>query len=370
VTHHDGEKGKALVLGFPSFFASAVIEALAHASQRDVVFLCPHRLIPSARIWAGHFRRLKKRVEILEGEPFHIDFGLSGDEWMSLRDGVEIVYHLFPPCASRDNVRKALLESLELCDCALRLKRLVLLSLFGGGPADPAAPLDLHAAPPEREEASPWSLHAAASEKILLARRSRLPWTIFRSGIPAPRTLTHMPGQTTNMIDRVLGALILLHCQVDIRTLKKISHRKMLLTPVETLADAAVRLAEADEAEGEILNLYYDDGFDINFIRQVIDSVVTNPRIVDRAFLTRCRKKGQNLLAQWCTDMTPSGLLRYATAERYEPCERTARILRDAGIHPPQIGEILVDAIKFNVNAIEESIRSLEAMDQVSDSLV
>jgi len=184
VTHHDNEKGKALVLGFPSFFASAVIEALALKSQRDVVFLCPHKLIPSARIWTGHFRRSKKRVEILEGEPFHIDFGLSGSEWTQLRDGVEVVYHLIPPCSSRENVRKALVESLELCDGAPRLKRLVLLSLFGSGLADPSAPPGLHAALTGEEDASPWTLNAVASERILLARKGRLPWTIFRCGTP------------------------------------------------------------------------------------------------------------------------------------------------------------------------------------------
>jgi hypothetical protein len=370
VTHHDKDKGKALVLGFPSFFASTVIETLVRASQMDVVFLCPHKLTPSARIWTGQFRRLKRKVEILEGEPYQIDFGLSGSEWMQLKDGVEVVYHLFSPCRDHDQVRKALVESLELCDRAPRFRRLVLLSLFGSGAADPSAPLALHAALPDEEDASPWTLNAAASERMLLARRSRLPWTIFRTAVPAPRNLTLMPGRTTNAVDRVLKVLILLHCQVDIRTLKKVSHRRMLFTPVETLAEAAVELVRRKETEGETLNFYDDDGFDVNFIRQVIDSVVTNPKIVDESFLTRCRKNGQKLLAQWQADMTPAEMLRCATTAWHEPCERTRKIFRDAGINVPQIGEILVDAIKVSVRAIEENIRSLEAQEQVSDSLV
>lgn len=369
VTHHDKEKGKALVLGFPSFFASAVIEALVHGSHREVVFLCPHRLIPSARIWAGQFRRFKKRVEILEGEPFHIDFGLSGSEWTKLRDGVEVVYHLFPPCSSSEMVRKALVESLELCDSAPRMRRLVLLSLFGSVGTDSPAPLDLHGVLRGEDEPSPWTLNATASENMLLVRKGRLPWTVFRSGVPAPRNPTLMPGRTTNMIDRVLKVLILLHCQVDIKTLKRISQRRMLFTPVETLAEAAVRLVDRDDAAGKILDFCYDDGFDVNFIRQVIDSVVTNPKIVDEVFMTRCRKKGQKLLGQWSTDMTPARLLRCATADWSVSSERTQGILHDAGISVPQVGEILVDAIKANVKAIEENIKSLEAQDQVSDSL-
>jgi len=369
VTHRDSGKGKALVLGFPSYFASAVIEALVNASQREVVFLCPHKLIPSARIWAGQFRRFRKRVEILEGEPFQIDFGLSGSEWTQLRDGVEVVYHFFPPCSSGENVRKALVESLELCDSAPHMRRLVLLSLFGSGGTGSPPPLDLQAVLRGEDDASPWSANAAASEGMLLARKGRLPWTVFRSGVPAPRNPTLMPVRTTNMIDRVLKVLILLHCQVDIKTLKKISHRRMLFTPVETLAEAAVGLVDRDDAEGEILDFCYDDGFDVNFIRQVIDSVVTNPKIVDSLFLTRCRKKGQKLLGQWFTDMTPARLLRCATADWSAPSERTQSILRDAGIPVPQVGEILVDAIKATVKAIEENIKSLEAQDQVSDSL-
>jgi len=364
----NANEGRALVIGFPSFYAGALVETLVKKTSRRISFLCPHRLIPSATIWSEHFKRRRKKIEILEGEPHHVDFGLSGSEWNKLKDETEIVYHFYPPGNPRSNVRKALVETLELCESAPGFKRLVFLSLLGGESRDTVKP---HGVLFNGKDAavSPWALNSTTAEKILITRKNAIPWTIFRCSVPAPLSPTFMPARTTNITDKVLQVLILLHCQVDIKTLKRIASRHMLFTPVETLAEAATVLAESSDGIGKTLNFFYDDGFDINFLRQVIDSIVNNRNIVRETFTTNCRKRGQKLLDLWLTDISPFRLLTHSTTYAAARCEQTQELLRQHGIKVPEIGVILTESIKVNVRTIEESIRTFESEDRISDAL-
>jgi hypothetical protein len=356
-------EGKALVVGFPSFYTSALIETLARRNERAVL-LCAHGLIPSAKIWTGQFGRAGKMVEILEGDPARIDFALSGAEWQKLRDETRVVYHCISPGASRNAMRAAMEETLEICTNAPGLERLVLLSLCRP---------DREAGPRRGGEngkgPSPWDLGCAAAEAMLTSRPSGPPWTIIRCAVPAPMSPSFMPGRTTDIVDRTLQVLILLHCQLDLKTLKTMAARRMLLTPVETLAEAAVTLVAGDRAAGETLDLCDEEGFDITFLRQVIDSVTSNTSIAGADFTGRCRKTGPKLLDGWLVDLTPQDLLARTTTTTRVPSDRTRAILRECGIDPPHPGTLLVEAIKVNVRIIEESMRTLESRETVGDAL-
>ena len=360
-------KGKAFVVGFPASFASSLVEALSLHTKRPVAFLCPHAFIPSAKMWSEHLRA-RRRIEILEGEPFHIDFGLSGTEWNRLQEEVEIIYHFFPVSNDKEAVRKALLETIELCESAPGFKHLVLLSLFSvrdesvlASRPDPSKSLG---AP-----TSPWARSGIIAEKMLRNRRISIPWTIIRHGVPAAVAPTFMPGKPTSIIDRVLQILIILQCQVDIKTLKKISSRHMSFTPVETLAEAAAVLPEKPHMAGETLNFYFDGTCDIHFLRQIIGSSLSDRKVVDKDFSTKCRKAAATLLKRRCGNFSPLRLLGYCTAQGYSKCEKTISFIEECGLAKPQIQSFLMQSIKANVKNIEEEIKSIESEQEIADSL-
>jgi len=361
-------KGKALVIGFPGSYACCLIEELARQPEREVVFLCPHGLMPPARIWTEQLRKRGGGIEILEGEPFTIDFGLPGVEWKKLAEETELIFHFYPPSNPRARVRGALTETLELAEAAPRFTRAVFLSLFsssvnrfGRDPGNDPASGD--------SAESPWARSAAAVEKILASRGSRLPWTVLRCGVPALLNPTFMPGKSTCTLDAVLQVLILLHCQVDIKTLKKIASRHMPFTPAEKLAEAARILAGSSEAAGEVLDVFYDDGLDISLIRRIIDSVVTGKRVAGERFTTLCRKLGPKLLEQLLGDIPPLGLLGVASSQGALPNERTGDLLQRHSVAVPSIRNILPEAIEVSLKNLEESIRLLRSREEVADSL-
>jgi hypothetical protein len=360
-----GTEGKDLVIGFPSSYACCLIETLARHGGRGVVFLCPHGLVPAARIWSGQFGRRGGGVEILEGEPTTVDFGLAGEQWKRLAEDAGVVYHFYPPSNPREKVRKALAETLELAESAPRCPRAVFLSLFSAG-------LNRFGRDPGNDPGgagSPWVRSAAAVEKILETRRPRLSWTVLRCAVPALVNPTFMPGKPTSILDAVLQVLILLHCQVDIKTFRKVEHRTMSFTPAGKLAETACALAEEEDAAGEVLNVFHDDGLDIASLRRIIDGVVSGKRIAGESFTTVCRRLGPKLLEQLLGDVPPLGLLIAATSHGAVPCERTRALLQRHGIAFPSIRNILPEAIEVSLKAVEESIRLLRSREESADSL-
>ena len=360
-------KGKAFVIGFPASFASSLLEALALHSKRPIAFLCPHTFIPSAKMWSEHLPA-SRRIEIFEGEPFHIDFGLKGTDWNRLQKEVEIIYHFFPVSNDKEAVRKALMETIELCESAPGLKHLVLLSLFSvrdesvlASRPDPSKSLG---AP-----SSPWARNGIIAEKMLRSRKGAIPWTIIRHGVPAAVAPTFMPGKPTSIIDRVLQILIILQCQVDIKTLKKISSRHMSFTPVETLAEAAAVLPEKPNMATETLNFFFNGTCDIHFLRQIIGSVLADRKVADQGFSTKCRKAAATLLERRCGNLTPLKLLGYCTTQGYSKCEKTTSFIEECGLALPQIQSFLVQSIKTSVKNIEEEIKSIESEREITDSL-
>ncbi|MFH1438382.1 MAG: SDR family oxidoreductase [Pseudomonadota bacterium] len=318
-------------------------------------------------MWSEHLPA-GRRIEILEGEPFHIDFGLRGDEWNRLQEEVEIVYHFFPVSNDREAVRKALVETVELCETAPRFRHLVLLSLFSvrdeSVRSSRPEPSNSFGAP-----SSPWARSGIIAEKMLHNRRGAIPWTILRHGVPAAVSPTFMPGKPTSIIDRVLQILVILQCQVDIKTLKKISSRHMSFTPVETLAEAAALLPDKPHMAGETLNFYFDGTCDIHFLRQIIGSVLNDQKVVNEGFTTKCRKAAEKLIERRCGDLTPLRLLGYCTTQGHSKCEKTVSFIEECGLAVPQIQSFLVQSIKANVKNIEEEIKSIESEMEITDSL-
>ncbi|GAB4208161.1 MAG: SDR family oxidoreductase [Sandaracinaceae bacterium] len=124
-----------LVTGFPTnFLATRVVKKVVGSDPAvEVRCVVPARFLDRARgvlaeLPAAH----RARVTILEGDVAAMDMGLSGPEWVALRDEVELVHHcaaatylgIDRAAAYRLNV-DGVREVLELVEHAPKLDRLV-----------------------------------------------------------------------------------------------------------------------------------------------------------------------------------------------------------------------------------------------------
>ncbi len=85
--------GRALVTGFPSFFARKLVSELLEDESTSVVALVPERDREGAEE-AAQLSGDRSRIEILSGEVGAIDFGLSGARYLALADELTVAHYV------------------------------------------------------------------------------------------------------------------------------------------------------------------------------------------------------------------------------------------------------------------------------------
>lgn len=85
--------GRALVTGFPSFFARKLVSELLEDEGTSVVALVPEREREAAEE-AAHLSRDHGRIEIVTGEAGAIDFGLSGARYLALANELTVAHYV------------------------------------------------------------------------------------------------------------------------------------------------------------------------------------------------------------------------------------------------------------------------------------
>lgn len=350
-------KGHSLVTGFPSLYATSLIEALAAKGEQRVAVLCPHLFVPAAKIWSGQLRRLGTQLRIVEGEAHRVDFGLSGGEWKELRESVGTIYHFCPPGEDRARTRKEALEVLELVEEAPLLEGLVHLGLFsaggrggtrGGGKTARAA-------------------SAAAAETTLLGRPGRAPVTILRCGVPVSLNPTLLTGMRGGGIERALQVLILLCVQGDGAALGKLEGRFVPLTPAETLAQTALSAGGAAGRRVRVLDVYDETSGEVGALRARIARAIEAHGGPKGKLSRLCRKEGQRLLGQWIPSTSPLALLHDFTA----PLRRDAKgeTAKGERVEMPPLDGYLAASVEALTRNIEETVRTLVVEKEVIDNL-
>lgn len=85
--------GRALVTGFPSFFARKLVDELLEDEATTVVVLVPEREHPAAEE-AANLSRDRTRVELVSGEAGAIDFGLAGAHYLALAKELTVAHYV------------------------------------------------------------------------------------------------------------------------------------------------------------------------------------------------------------------------------------------------------------------------------------
>jgi hypothetical protein len=159
-------------------------------------------------------------VSVVRGDPACVDLGLGGSDAAAMQDGLASFLHLEETDpGARD--RGALRAAREIAAFAAggRCVRLVALAPFG-----------------------PRSRTSGVLERVLGGRGAALGATLIRAGVGCgPEGPWPVAGR-----GRLLHLIVLLHLSVDIRRLRSVASRRLVLTPASLVAGAALGAVAGD----------------------------------------------------------------------------------------------------------------------------
>ncbi len=292
-----GNRRSALVTGFAGPVARSVISGLA-AGGGEVVVLARER---DARAAEAFCAALGPSVSVLRGDPACVDLGLAGSEAAGLQGRLTSLFHLEetdPGAGDREGLRAA--REVAAFASGGRSVRLVALSPFGhrGRGHD-------------------------VLERVLGGRGSGLGATLVRAGVGCgPVGPWPVAGR-----GRLLHLVVLLHLSVDIRRLRSVASRKLVLTWAPLVAEAvlgtegAVRAGELDLTDPAPPSLAQVDG--------ALSGMLDGTGEMDAEFLTACRRHRDGVIGRWIGQQDPVDVLAsWTVAESLGGGgERTARNL-------------------------------------------
>ena len=189
-----------LVTGFPGPAARGVVADLASGGER-VVLLARERHARAAEAFCA---ALGGRTSVAIGDASRVDLGLAGSEAARLQSALTSLYHL-EESEPDDRRRQELRAAREVAAFAAggSSVRLVVLAPFG------------------RRGRGPGVL-----ERVLDGRGASLGATLIRPGVVcAPEGPWPAAGR-----GRLLHLIVLLHLSVDIRRLRSVASRRLVLT--------------------------------------------------------------------------------------------------------------------------------------------
>lgn len=251
-----------LLVGFPrTFVARKTLEALLEqeASSR-ITCLVADGYQERANAWlAARPRPERERVDLVIGESWAIDFGLSGADYMTLARSIEVIHHCgaitYPDVdrqtAQRINVNGTV-EVVELAEAASHLERLVLWSS-----ASVSQPQ--HGLATEQELIKPSRFRSVIeetrfhAERIVRAEMDHIPTTILRPSIIVGDSRS---GEIDRFEGPYLLVLLMLNSPVDLRVpLPGRGDIPLNLVPIDYVVKAGLAITNNPRAAGHTFHL-------------------------------------------------------------------------------------------------------------------
>lgn len=256
----------AFLTGVPtSFLARRVLAGLLERSPAAQVrcLVQPSHLDEARELLRTMAADQRERVSFLEGDTASIDLGLSGKEFLALRDEVEVIHHCAAVTylgaareqAERANIRGAC-EILELVDGAPKLEHIVHWSSASVSGARRGFVL-------ESELDDSAGFHNVIeetrfeAEQILSAVRDELPITILRPAIVVGDSKT---GETARLDGPYLLIRLMLNAPLDwTLPLPDRGDTPLNLVPIDYVVDAGLHLAADPRSIGGTYHLVDPD---------------------------------------------------------------------------------------------------------------
>jgi hypothetical protein len=287
----------SLVTGFPGPVARGVISALSRDGAQVVVLAREGDGRAAGSFCSG----LGPSVTVTRGDPGRVDLGLAGSEAAGLQDGLEALLHLEevdPDVRHRERLRVA--REITAFAAGGSDVRLVALAPFG-----------------------PRGRSPGVLERVLGGRGAALGATMIRAGVGCG---LEGPWPVAGR-GRLLHLIVLLHLSVDIRRLRSVASRRLVLTSAPFMARAALAAA-ADGVSGE-LDLTDPVPPSLSAVDGALSGMLEGSGAVDGEFLTACRRHRDAVIVRWIGQRDPVDVLAsWTVAESMGGGgERTAREL-------------------------------------------
>lgn len=346
-----------LVTGFPtSFLAVRVVRRLLAEPSNQLRLVVQPQSIEQAE---AELTRLdgpdgiagaRERVQLLEGDAASIDMGLSGVEWTTLRDEVNIIHHCMAvtylgadrTMAERANAGGAR-EVVELGEAAPGFERLVHWSsaLVSGAKKGYVLEEDLDGDSGFRNVVEKTRFHG---ERIVReAMELGLPATILRPSIIVGDSIT---GEIDRFEGPYLLILLMLTAPPDLTIpMPGPGNVRLNLVPVDFVVDAGTLIADREDSVGETYHLV--DPLPLTALRLFETIADRTGHPVPRRFVP----------AAWATTlMRTPGLERFANIPRaflehlltdvvYDD-RNTRAALEGTGLECPQLEDYVDSMIK------------------------
>lgn len=251
-----------LLTGFPtSFVAWKLLEkTLAAEPESSVRCLTPAKLLDEAEAKLSELAPDRRaRVELVEGDPSAMDFGMSGKRYLELADEIDVVHHAaavsFPgvdrATAERVNLGGAV-EALEFAEACKHLQRLVLWSTTSvSGTLEGRLREGELPRPPRFRNVVEETRFLA--EKVVRQSMDHLPTTILRPSIIVGDSRT---GEIDRFDGPYLLVLLMLNSPVDLRMpLPGRGDSPLPLVPIDYVIEAADAIVHDPRSIGRTFHL-------------------------------------------------------------------------------------------------------------------
>lgn len=256
-----GHDAVTLITGFPGFAARQLVTRLAEQPDAGPMRL----LVPAtdASEAEAHLAVLdpsvRDRIELVEGDPWHIDLGLSGSSFKALAADTQRIFHFAQASdpgvdrvvAERGNVA-ATREAVEFALACRSLRSFVHLSttFVSGNRTGWVREDELSAGQRFRNV---FEETKARAEKMLSAQRERLPLVVVRAPMLVGDAET---GEVDRLDGPYLMVLLILSSPSEVALPMPVRGEALLHTaPVDFVARAALALGHDDRARGRTFHL-------------------------------------------------------------------------------------------------------------------
>lgn len=289
------------------------------------------------------------RVQLLEGEPWALDFGLSGQEWLALAREVNVIHHASQSTQSGMDANEAMrvnrgstVEALELAREAVDLERLVLWSstCVAGSRRGFVLEDELDTTVATR---NPVEESLRRSELLVRAARHDLPATVLRAGIV-------VGDSRTGEVDRLDGPYLLIRLMLDAPPEQPMPmpvrpDQPLPIVPLDYVVRAGLHIASDPRSRGGTFHLIDPDPLNAQRVFELIASSVGRP--MPRTFLPpflASRLMRLPGIQPGGGPALPSAFLDQIATEVVFDDHGTRTLLAGSGIHCPAF-ESYVDAL-------------------------
>lgn len=254
--------------------------------------------------------RLDHAVSVLEGNPASVDLGLAGAEAARLQGRMGVLYHLDGPSGQRRHGLRTAREVVEFASGADGAA-VVVLCPSGGRSRSRSGPL----------------------ERVLAGRGASLGAALLRTGVCTGR---EGPWPAAGH-GKLLHLVVLLHLSVDIRRLRSVASRRLVLTSAPFAARVAIRAATgpltgSGHRETDIRDPRPPKLAEVD---RALSGMLEEVQDVDGEFLSTCRRHRDAVIGRWIGGRDPVDVLSsWTVAESLGGGGE--RVARDLGLdwHP------------------------------------